>query len=59
LKGLKKISFLGLCFFEDSMDYTEDYLLNKRVKILQPCDGYRAAIDAVLMKIKLKMGRIF
>ena len=31
------------------MSYTEDYLLNKRVKIFQPTDGYRAAIDAVFL----------
>lgn len=29
------------------MNHTEDYLLNKKVKIFQPKDGYRAAIDAV------------
>lgn len=31
------------------MNYTEDYLLNKKVKIFQPKDGYRAAIDAVFV----------
>jgi len=31
------------------MNFTEDYLLNKKVKILQPVDGYRAAIDAVFL----------
>lgn len=30
-------------------DYSEDYLLDKRVKIFQPLEGYRAAIDAVLL----------
>ena len=30
-------------------DYTEDYLLDKKIKIFQPNDGYRAAIDAVLL----------
>ena len=30
-------------------EYTEDYLLNKRVKIFQPVNGYRAAIDAVFL----------
>lgn len=30
-------------------DYSEDYLLGKRVKIFQPTDGYRAAIDAVFL----------
>lgn len=29
--------------------YSEDYLLNGKVKILQPLDGYRASIDAVLL----------
>lgn len=29
--------------------YTEDYLLDKRVKIFQPVDGYRASSDAVLL----------
>lgn len=31
------------------MNYTEDYLLNKKIKIFQPTDGYRAAIDAVFV----------
>lgn len=31
------------------MDFTEDYLLNKKVKIFQPVNGYRAAIDAVFL----------
>jgi len=31
------------------MNYTEDYLLNKQVKIFQPKDGYRASIDAVFV----------
>ena len=31
------------------IEYTEDYLLDKKVRILQPVDGYRAAIDAVLL----------
>lgn len=30
-------------------DYTEDYLLDKRVKIFQPLEGYRASTDAVLL----------
>ena len=29
--------------------YTEDYLLDKRVKIFQPVNGYRASSDAVLL----------
>lgn len=32
-----------------NMDYTEDYLLDKKIKIFQPKDGYRAAIDAVFL----------
>ncbi len=40
-------------------DYSEDYLLDKRVKIFQPLNGYRASTDAVLLasaltKIKSK-----
>ena len=31
------------------MDYTKDYLLDKKLTILQPQDGYRAAIDAVFL----------
>ena len=30
-------------------DHTNDYLLDKQVKILQPVDGYRASTDAVLL----------
>lgn len=30
-------------------DYTEDYLLDKQIKILQPKNGYRASSDAVLL----------
>jgi len=30
-------------------DYSEDYLLDKRIKILQPVHGYRASTDAVLL----------
>lgn len=30
-------------------NYTEDYLLNRRVKIFQPVDGYRASADAVML----------
>ena len=40
-------------------DYSEDYLLDKRIKIFQPQDGYRAAIDAVLLAAavtKIKKG---
>lgn len=31
-------------------DYGEDYLLDKRVKIFQPDDGYRASVDAVFCR---------
>ena len=31
------------------IDYTEDYLLDKEIKILQPVNGYRASTDAVLL----------
>ena len=30
-------------------EYTQDYLLDKKVKIYQPQDGYRASADAVLL----------
>lgn len=30
-------------------DYTEDYLLDKQIKIFQPRDGYRASTDAVIL----------
>lgn len=30
-------------------NYSEDYLLDKRVKIFQPLNGYRASIDAVIL----------
>ena len=36
------------------VDYSEDYLLDKRIKIFQPNDGYRAAIDAVLLAAAVK-----
>lgn len=43
-------------------NYTNDYLLDKKVKILQPTDGYRASTDAVLLASavngKLKNARI-
>ena len=31
------------------LNYTQDYLLNKQVKIFQPVDGYRASTDAVMI----------
>ena len=40
-------------------EYTEDYLLDKQVKIFQPADGYRASSDAVLLSAmvdKIKPG---
>lgn len=39
--------------------YTEDYLLDKQVRIFQPVDGYRASTDAVILSAmvgKIKMG---
>lgn len=30
-------------------NYTNDYLLDRRVKIMQPVDGYRASTDAVIL----------
>ena len=32
-----------------TVQHTEDYLLDKQVKIFQPCNGYRASSDAVLL----------
>ncbi len=40
-------------------DYSEDYLLDKRIKVLQPINGYRASTDAVLLSaavINVKKG---
>lgn len=34
---------------QDMCDYSRDYLLDKRVHIFQPLDGYRASTDAVLL----------
>ena len=31
------------------INYTNDYLLDKKIKIFQPVDGYRASSDAVLL----------
>ena len=30
-------------------EFTSDYLLNKKIRIYQPTDGYRASSDAVLL----------
>ena len=35
-------------------NFSADYLLNRRVKIFQPLDGYRASIDAVLLASLVK-----
>ena len=40
------------------MDYTADYLLNKKVKIFQPTDGYRAAIDAVFLSSVIDSAKV-
>ena len=31
------------------LNYTQDYLLDKRVKIFQPVNGYRASTDAIMV----------
>ena len=31
------------------LNYTQDYLLDKKVKIFQPVDGYRASTDAIMV----------
>lgn len=36
------------------MDYTQDYLLDKKVQIFQPLNGYRASTDAVLLSSLVK-----
>lgn len=41
------------------LNYTQDYLLNKQVKIFQPVDGYRASTDAIMVSSlvdKIKKG---
>ena len=50
---------------EKENSYTNDYLLDRQVKILQPVDGYRASTDAVFLsslvdgkKIKEKKSEI-
>ena len=35
-------------------EYTNDYLLDKQIKIFQPVDGYRASSDAVLLSSALQ-----
>lgn len=40
------------------MDFTEDYLLNKKVKIFQPENGYRAAIDAVFLSAMIDTAKV-
>ena len=37
------------------IDYTNDYLLDKKVKIFQPVNGYRASTDAVLLSSLLNV----
>ena len=36
------------------LDYTQDYLLNKQIKIFQPVDGYRASTDAIMVSSLVK-----
>lgn len=38
-------------------NYTNDYLLNKQVKIFQPVNGYRASTDAVLLSSMISQVR--
>ena len=40
------------------VSYTNDYLLDKRVKIFQPTDGYRASTDAVFLSSLLDSKKI-
>ncbi|MFV0626924.1 MAG: tRNA1(Val) (adenine(37)-N6)-methyltransferase [Alphaproteobacteria bacterium] len=36
------------------MEHTQDYLLDKQIKILQPVNGYRASTDAVLLSAAIE-----
>lgn len=38
--------------------YTNDYLLDKKVKIFQPVDGYRASTDAVFLSSLFEVGKV-
>ena len=38
--------------------YTNDYLLDKQVKIFQPIDGYRASTDAVFLSSLLDENKV-
>ncbi len=40
------------------MSYTNDYLLDKKVKIFQPIDGYRASTDAVFLSFLLDSKKV-
>ncbi len=40
------------------LPYTNDYLLDKKVKIFQPIDGYRASTDAVFLSSLLDSGLV-
>lgn len=40
------------------IEYTTDYLLNKKVKIFQPKEGYRASIDAVILSSLLETNKV-
>jgi tRNA1(Val) A37 N6-methylase TrmN6 len=40
------------------MSYTNDYLLDKKVKIFQPVDGYRASTDAVFLSSLLDSKKV-
>ena len=40
------------------MSYTNDYLLDKKVKIFQPIDGYRASTDAVFLSSLLDSEKV-
>ena len=40
------------------VSYTNDYLLNKKIKIFQPKDGYRASTDAVFLSSLLDSKKV-
>lgn len=47
-------------FFEsrNMVSYTNDYLLNKKIKIFQPEDGYRASTDAVFLSSMIDENKV-
>lgn len=42
----------------NNMSFSQDYLLNKKIKIFQPVDGYRASIDAVFLSSLIDLNKV-